>query len=246
MTCPDRLYKYQSLSAYSLAALVMRTIWLAKPGTFNDPFDCGITLDRRKYKDSVLHAISASIEAANSKGADREKLRALWPGDKEAFDLFREKTLELVQNMGVCSLSAVGDHMLMWSHYAQQHRGFCVEYDCREGTRLRSLAHEVRYQDEAPSLGAADFASEKCAEAFDTMWLTKAKCWSYEQEWRVMMQEGNKSYTAPSDVLSVIFGARMPQSEREMVRNSLQAQPNTAFKEAKLVEGQFRLQIIDV
>ena len=246
MTCPDRLYKYQSLSAYSLAALVMRTIWLAKPSTFNDPFDCGITLDRRKYKDSVLHAISAAIEGADSKGADHEKLGALWPGDKEAFELLRKNVLELVQNMGVCSFSAVGDHMLMWSHYAQHHRGFCVEYDSREGTTLRNLAHEVRYQDEAPSLGAADFAAEKRVEAFDNMWLTKATCWSYEQEWRVLMKEGNRSYAVPSDVLSIIFGARMPQSEREMVRNSLQSQPSIAFKEARLVEGQFRLQIVDV
>jgi len=43
MVTPNFLYKYQSLSAHSLAALTNNTIWLAKPTSFNDPFDCAIT-----------------------------------------------------------------------------------------------------------------------------------------------------------------------------------------------------------
>ena len=29
----------------------------------------------------------------------------------------------------ICSFSAVNDSILMWGHYAQDHKGFCVEYD---------------------------------------------------------------------------------------------------------------------
>ena len=29
----------------------------------------------------------------------------------------------------VCSFSAVNDSLLMWSHYGDNHRGFCIEYD---------------------------------------------------------------------------------------------------------------------
>jgi hypothetical protein len=244
MPPPDRLYKYQSLTAYSLAALSNDTIWLAKPKTFNDPFDCAISLDRAKYKESVLHAVSDALTRAEPAGLKREHLMDIWPGDREAFEQYREGVRSLLQNMGVFCLSAVPDEMLMWSHYSNHHRGFCVEYDCSEGTRLRSLVHEVRYEDEVPSLSAADMTGPNRSESFDSLWLTKAKCWSYEKEWRVMMNEGDKSFTAPSRVLSVIFGARMPEPDRVLVARALRHQGDIEFKEAVLKDGQFVVEIV--
>lgn len=239
---PDFLYKYESLSAHSLASLINNTIWLAKPGSFNDPFDCAITLDRKKYKQSIMHAITVAIERAEPKGLRPEHLQDIWPGDKEAFEDFRNHILEMVQNMGICAFSALPNHMLLWSHYANNHRGFCVEYDFREGTKLRGLAREVKYEDSMPSLSTADFARDK-EKSLDALWLTKARCWSYEQEWRVMMTEGNKTYESPT-VLSIIFGARMPESERVMVAEALRHQSDIAFKEARLAEGEFLIEII--
>jgi hypothetical protein len=32
-------------------------------------------------------------------------------------------------SLKVCSFSATGKSIIMWSHYADQHRGFCIEYD---------------------------------------------------------------------------------------------------------------------
>lgn len=244
MGSPDFLYKYQRLNAYSLASLMNNTIWLAKPTTFNDPFDCAITLDRKKYKQSVMHAVSVAMERAKPAGLKPEHLQDIWPGDKEAFEQFRAHLSEIVQNMGICSYSATPNHLLMWSHYADHHRGFCVQYDCREGTRLRHLAQEVKYEDSVPSLSAADFAPQDNEDAIDILWLTKAKCWSYEEEWRVMINDGNKAHKAPSEIVSVIFGARMPEHDRIMVAHALRHQPAIEFKEAKLKEGQFAIEVL--
>lgn len=244
MGTPDFLYRYQPLTAYSLASLVNNTTWLAKPITFNDPFDCAITLDRQKYKQSVMHAVSVAMERAKPEGLKPEHLYDIWPGDKEAFEEFRSHLSEMVQNMGICSFSATSNHLLMWSHYANHHRGFCVEYDSHEGTLLRQLAHEVKYEDSVPSLTAADFAPQNNKKAIDVLWLTNAKCWSYEEEWRVMTNEGNKIHQAPSAIVSVIFGARMPEQDRIMVSRALRHQPNIEFKEARLKEGQFAIEVI--
>ena len=72
MEAPEFLYIYQPLTAYSLASLVNNTIWLAKPSTFNDPFDCAITLDRQKYKQSVMHAVRVAMERAKPAGLKPE------------------------------------------------------------------------------------------------------------------------------------------------------------------------------
>ena len=245
MSTPDRLYKYQMLSAYSLAALTNGTIWLAKPKMFNDPFDCALTLDRLKYKESVIQAIGTLMERAKGTGLKREHLEGVWPGDQEAFEQYRDSVRNLLQEMGVCSLSAIPNHLLMWSHYANHHQGFCVEFDCSEGTQLRNLAYQVRYEDAVPSLSAADLAGPNKQEALDSLWLTKAKCWAYEEEWRVMMTEGNKSFQAPSRVLSVIFGARMPDTDKVMIARALRHETTIDFKEAILKDGQFQVEIID-
>jgi hypothetical protein len=183
------------------------------------------------------------MERANSGDLNKDDLRKEWPGDKEAFEKFREHLREIFQNMGVCSFSASPDELLLWSHYADHHKGFCVEYSCAEGTSLRSLAREVQYKDEVPRISAADFAGHRKNEVFDSLWLTKARCWSYEKEWRVMMPEGDKEYQTPSQITSIIFGARMPAKDRATLMNILHHCKEIDFKEAALAEGEFRLEI---
>ncbi len=240
MACPQCLYKYQSLSAHSLAGLLNGTIWLAKPSSFNDPLDCAISVDRDKMDASIYQAIK---DVTESKGL--QDLDGIRPEDRRAFETFRSRILELLQDMGICSFSGVSNSLLMWSHYGAHHRGFCVEYDAGEGTELRGLVKEVLYSDDAPSLSAQDVTS-KAGGSVEKLYLTKAACWAYEQEWRVIMPQGNKPFQAPSKVLSVIFGARMPDSDRTMITYALRHQSGVALKEAKLVEGKFILEIVEV
>ena len=131
------LYKYQTLSAYSLASLVNNTVWLANPSTFNDPFDCAVTLDRKKFMESLEHAIDRIGQQARPEDIAGKDLTGVRPGDAEAYDEFLNGIKELLQETGVLCLSEVPDNMLMWSHYADHHRGFCVEYDFGENTRVR-------------------------------------------------------------------------------------------------------------
>lgn len=250
MTPPDYLYKYQELSAYSLAALINSSIWLAKPETFNDPFDCPLTLNRNMHEEIINYAV-ANMEHANLEGQQPEffqavKERALGE-TKELFDNFRENIFKITQNLGICSLSAIPDHLLMWSHYANYHRGFCVKYDCREGTILRKHALKVQYEDSFPSISLADMVPPNYFEKFGPWWLTKATCWSYEKEWRIILSEkGNMSYIVPSAIVSVIFGVRMPESDQAMINHALRNEKNIQFKKAVLKEDQFLIEIVDV
>lgn len=115
MTFPGSLYKYRAFNAYSLSSLANQSIWLAKPKSFNDPFDCAITLDRTLYRESILHAVSVIMERVNSGELNEDELRKEWPRDKEAFEKFREGLRATFQNMGVCSFSASSDALLLWS-----------------------------------------------------------------------------------------------------------------------------------
>lgn len=242
---PTSLYKYQSLSAYSLAALVNDTVWLPKPGSFNDPFDCALTADRSKFEESLASAVARVARDAPPELLVGKDLTGERPGDAQAYEEYRSNIRTLLQEMGVLCLSEVPDSMLMWSHYANHYRGFCVEFDCGEGSRLRDIAHAVRYSDEMPSVSAVDLTGPNQGAALDSLWLTKSSCWSYEKEWRVMMPKGNRSYQAPSPVRTVVFGARMPEPERVMVALALRRNDSVQFKEAVIQEHTFSIEIHD-
>lgn len=239
---PEYLYKYRPFNAYALSCIANHSIWLAKPESFNDPFDCAITLDKSLYKDSIIHAISASMNTSASIKREKEKLFTLWPGDVEAFETLRNSIKELTQNMGICSFAESPDTLLLWSHYADHHRGFCVEYNSKNN-KLSKLAQKVRYTDSVPKISAADLDGPNKHDAFDSLWLTKATCWSYEKEWRVMDKEGDKEVQAPAPISAIIFGAKMPIKDRVTIINILNYDETIIFKEAVLADGAFNLEL---
>ena len=163
--------------------------------------------------------------------------------DASTFEFMRKGLLMTMSKVGVLCLSATPFEILMCSHYADNHRGFCIEFDFRDDSRLRQLARPVRYQENMPSMGAKELAANSENSFVDTCILTKARQWEYEQEWRVFQHEGNKSVSAPSEITAIIFGARMPLSERMMFREAIKHKPNIQLKEAGLCEDRFAVEI---
>jgi hypothetical protein len=95
----------------------------------------------------------------------------------------------------VCSFSAINDSLLMWGHYADNHRGFCIEYDL-EGLvadhRLRRTLFPVIYTNKTYDLTpwAVTLVSPDRGR-FNTELLILCliyKCdeWKYEEEWRMV------------------------------------------------------------
>lgn len=242
MSNPTHLYRYQRLTAHSLASLLNDTVWLSTPTTFNDPFDCAITLSRDKLKESLDHAIS---EIASRNNISREQIAnhdKVINQDEQAYEWLRNSLKNTMQKIGVLCFSATPSEILMWSHYADNHKGLCVEYDFSEGSHLRKIAQPVRYSETIPALSLANIPKDAENNFVDACIFTKAKQWEYEQEWRVIMQEGGRSFRAPAKITSIIFGARMPIEEKVMLFQALRHKENIEFKEAKLLEDRFAIQ----
>lgn len=101
----------------------------------------------------------------------------------------------------ILCLSAVGDSELMWSFYADNHRGVCLEFD---GTAdCFAEMEEVCYAD-TPS-DTANFHSWPIqAEA-----LEKSSAWRHQQEWRLFSPD--TFWPFPKSALKrVILGYRFP------------------------------------
>lgn len=90
----------------------------------------------------------------------------------------------------------------MWAHYAQTLQGFCIEFDeeLLAQSFPKSAFGDVDYQD-TPSVGLTDILHRAYGigkprymyflqkGVFSAAYYTKATCWSYEQERRMILKE---------------------------------------------------------
>jgi len=125
----------------------------------------------------------------------------------------------------------------MWSHYAENHQGFCVEYDLStipEGHTFRRTLHPVIYSD---MLYDSTPLVEKWIEGpqgtFNPFFpllsfIHKAKEWSYEREWRLLFvspePEPNHAWSAPTPS-RVFVGARMGELAKERIKMFVTQKP---------------------
>lgn len=119
---------------------------------------------------------------------------------------------------GVLCLSSKFNSPLMWSHYADQHRGVCIEYDVSIAPLSR--LHKVSYG--TPRVVSASLLhdliikriEDKYSEIEKACLLTKSREWSYEREWRLLLGSQGTQLIDPIRLKSIIFGMRCTDSLR--------------------------------
>ncbi len=139
-----------------------------------------------------------------------------------ALNGYPEKQAEF-KNAGVTCFCRSLTNPLLWSHYANSHRGFAIGYDATnpffggdKGIKQRFLL-DVRYEDVAPSL--ARFTPDELAMAAV---ITKPTCWAYEQEVRMIKQVGDQLFEVPVDTIrEVVFGANMDKDRVKQIINQV-------------------------
>lgn len=127
------IYKYHSFESYTLDSLANNQIYFSKRTQFNDPFDCKPPIKIsgfNRFKEIFRRAADRIPNCADSfknfiKSEDALNLFYQPLSDHKKF---RDDLNEFSDNVGVFSSTRLRDHPLMWGHYANGHRGFCVGY----------------------------------------------------------------------------------------------------------------------
>lgn len=82
--------------------------------------------------------------------------------------------LGLSEVRGVSCFSEKVDDLLMWGHYAEGHRGFCLEFDTSL-EKMFQLAKQVCCSNRFPAIDHAAVISGRLERVLDLV-LTKAQC----------------------------------------------------------------------
>ncbi len=116
---------------------------------------------------------------------------------------------DFLSKLTVTCFSASGwNNQLMWSHYANSYSGICVEYDFGKMNDFIGFMYQVKYSSIRPTVSLIDLGlssfqkddngnlitDEVDIKAIFSYLLSKNKCWSYEEEWRIINTE-EKPYT---------------------------------------------------
>lgn len=233
------LYKYRAYDANSLAILINKKIWTAKPEALNDPFDCKIKFTPPEINSDAFKEYLK--QTGRSTGNQQRDYEIFLVGLQE----FYEKD---INNFGVFSMTKINDDILMWSHYANKHKGFCIGFDRKNDNLLGNIKKTlpVQYEPNYPEADPLDKNGDYNHTLFMKMLFTKAKNWKYEKEWRLVFDEGDKEESLPADISTVIFGLKTPEEHKVTIQNILSGQPNIQYKQATEEDYQFRLKIVDL
>jgi hypothetical protein len=218
------LYKYMAFNANTLALIVNREVYFAGPDRLNDPYDCQV---------SVTGAIDAAIAQAGQETARKvvdklERFRKL----SEILTKMERDT----RGVGVLSLSQDNLNVLMWSHYADEHRGLCLGFrfspkitEYHEANKIIGTMACHYCLNNPFSDFFIEFAQTDELVPWEEFWpaiislgmASKSEAWRHENEVRVLRTEPGFVSFQPEELTEVIFGMRTDQRARNTVRRIL-------------------------
>lgn len=255
------LYHWQRFVPDRLVTLLRdRVIWCNQPDDFNDPWDC-----KPSYNTEILRDEAERERHIEWYAQITRRHRPDIPSEfiEQAQEELRADTELLIKRIEECSVgmwSAVAEryrvyclgpdvhNTLMWAHYADSHKGVCLEFSTRN--EVICCALQVEYSPKFPLMSAySDGEDENLIPL-----LTKSDVWSYEQEYRLVAQERsfatahetlmteNNYLILPKGALtSIIVGCQGQFDEvRELVSKHA---PDVLIKQAERIPNRYALRI---
>ncbi|MEV4934134.1 DUF2971 domain-containing protein [Sphingobium sp. LSP13-1-1.1] len=224
MTIPAKLYKYCPVGPYSLRAIVHAEVNHCAPSLFNDPLDCNPTLQIDNGPDELINLLRV-MRSHEDTPSFENRISALYflagsadlPEQREQ-NFCRLISREILQGLqedlgqrGVLSLSKNWDKPLMWSHYADQHKGICIEYSTKNHNfpNLGKVNYNSRRSISANDLYRWKVRGDKAAakRVYNTYFFSKAPEWGYEEEWRDIADKAGVHHRE-FEITAIYFGIR--------------------------------------
>lgn len=207
-----KLYQFRKFTDYTLANLLNKELTLSRPTVMND------------IADSLINIWLKSP----SFGATAQNKRHLEPY-KESFRDYR--IASLCEDNPKRNQYAV-QNTLMWSHYADEHRGFCIEYlfhrdDFRRDNFQNNSASRFFRMEYRKSNDPVNF--EKAFRLSTSLaFLTKSNDWSYENEVRLLQYKPKQGalreqykLSVNTKISAIYFGCRCSEANIQIIKKLL-------------------------
>lgn len=250
-------YKYRDMNEGNLKIISEGTIRLSSPVDFNDPFDSTPAFDPASIDEWVKRRPDLFYKAG--KVFNISPAKRIMDKGKMTQNIHRvvgsgEWSKALMKTFGVFCVSRNPCNALMWAHYADDHKGFLVEFKIDFSARTPKRLLEpmipipVSYTNERPII---DWSTGE--KNFEQYLLTKSEDWAYEEEERILDTKtgpGFYPYSRELFLNSVTAGVKMSDPDFELLKKTVYEASEATGKQiplyrAKLSTTSYKVYIPD-
>ncbi len=211
----SNLYAFYSSEDFRLKTVENSELWFSYPHKFNDLHDCKIEnflyndlgdqtwgADAEKDSGYPLKDLVPLFKALYEGGINARNTGYLinpiwkhienWCDEKITGQELYNKVIENSRSIGVRCFAESFDNPLMWAHYAEANKGYCVEY-AKRGNGKHITTFPVQYVN---SIGFGHNLSTLLfdpARTYFSLMNTKHSNWAYEKETRYTLHKENYS-----------------------------------------------------
>lgn len=242
----DQMFQYRPPTAWALANLCRGVVYFRSPRDFNDPYDSRTPPMLRHLTDKQFAYLRGRSLGALGKPSAED---AATPGGLIRYinGQLKQGHEKRMERCGVACFSKRNDNLLLWSHYADSGKGFCLAFDNNDPGL--GLSFDVKYRRKFPT--AYDYVKQGIKgkkSLFPALLLThKYKEWEYEQEVRMIQfrQIGEKHY--PPEILKAVYlGTEAEEGTIELVRTIVEAKyPHAELWQGRLTKDECRVEFTE-
>ena len=249
---PDTLYKYTSADA-ALKILSTSQIRFSSPETFNDPFE-----------------VTPPVQIIRCSQGSKEILDQINCTENHIKNIFNSVGKDILSALKFFCLSRTKDSILMWSHYADMHKGVVIEFNTSND--IIKNAEKVIYK-----IGTIDIDSilenakqlksskttRNIRQQKKALYYHKHKDWRYEEEYRCSYpfsetellnaiqtkeQEKYVYIQIPEDSIKAIYlGCKISEINRLAILNLMKLKyPAAKCYKAQKSKDSYKLKFIEI
>lgn len=248
-----KLYKFQSgietiqdyngekvIKNYSLESLKNDTLWMNLAVNFNDPFEFyAKKISLENLEKMYIENLGDLDYIANLSGfkSKQEYLDNMY--DEIEYDYLGDSKV-------VSCLSEENKSILMWSHYANNHKGFCIEYSLKDFLDRNLIVQPVLYQRELIDILKYESGALSQNVGLEQFY-TKSIDWEYEKEWRIVHNaESNSGVSIKIPQATAIFlGCKIESALKEQLLIIAKEKRIPCYQSVK-ERYEYKLNFIDV
>lgn len=257
---PEAYYKYMNQITLRLL-LRNKTIKFTNPLKFNDPMDSTVpelALNAKRLKETMISVAEKDYPELRAYRSDlKDHLSADERNWKKEIKVISNELLNswsnIISHFRILSLTTKPDNLLMWSHYADEHRGVVVKFKRKPSF---GSPQKVNYKDGHQSLNNAfnlmasivvkmeakggfeddhsDRFSDVTLKIMQNYFFMKMSEWRYENEYRIVYPESNAKVRKINSNLDVV---EVNESDIESIIIGSSVSPLRASRLTKLIKG---------
>ncbi|GDT06698.1 TPA: DUF2971 domain-containing protein [Escherichia coli] len=207
------------------------TISASKPSSFNDPSEFKVSIKT----EGSLDILQKTYETSENPKISFEEWLVV--KNKVSQNVARDLRKEAMEILGVVCLSPVANSILMWSHYSESHKGFCIGFD---DDFVNSVSDFHRF-DAVRYIGAVpifNHATEDIDALFQKLFFYKDSCWCYENGKRIITKSHGIKTFDKNYIKEVCLGHNVDPLVEKGARQLAAHNPHIQFwKMATIVDG---------